>query len=247
HPIYIMDILSSEMVKYASNNFLATKISFINEMANLCERVGADINEVRRGIGHDRRIGFSFLFPGVGYGGSCFPKDIRAMIAVGAARDFETSILQAVDDVNQRQKSVLFNKISRYFGGELQGKKIAVWGLAFKPQTDDIREASSLELIRRLLDHGARVHAHDPVAMENVKHQFGDSVTFHDHHYDTLDSADALAILTEWNAFRTPDFSYLKHKLAQPVVFDGRNLYDPARLAELGFYYSGIGIGRTSV
>ena len=243
HPFLTMGLESAEMTKYVANCMLATKISFINEMANLCERVGADINEVRRGIGHDRRIGFSFLFPGVGYGGSCFPKDVRAVTAVAAQHGFETRILNAVDAVNERQKHVLFQKLSRHFGGDLQGKRIAIWGLAFKPQTDDIREASSIELITRLLDTGAEVHAHDPVAMDNVRQIFGDRVTFHSHQYDTLEAAAALAIVTEWNEYRTPDFSYLQHKLAHPTIFDGRNLYEPARMKELGFYYSGIGIG----
>ena len=189
------------------------------------------------------RIGFSFLFPGVGYGGSCFPKDVRAVTAVAAQHGFETSILNAVDAVNERQKHVLFQKISKHFDGDLKGKRIAIWGLAFKPQTDDIREASSIELITRLLEAGAEVHVHDPVAMDNVKQVFGDRVTFHSHQYDTLEGAAALAIVTEWNEYRTPDFSYLQHKLAQPTIFDGRNLYEPARMKELGFYYSGIGIG----
>ncbi|MFG0297513.1 MAG: UDP-glucose dehydrogenase family protein, partial [Maioricimonas sp. JB045] len=219
-----------------------TKISFINEMANLCDRVGADINEVRRGIGHDQRIGFSFLFPGVGYGGSCFPKDVRAMISVADSRGMDAEILKSVDEVNNRQKHVLFAKLSDHFGGDLKGKKIAIWGLSFKPRTDDIREAPSLVLIEQLLAGGADVHVHDPVAMENVKAQLGDKLTYHEHHYDALEGADALAIVTEWNEYRNPDFEYLKHKMGQPVIFDGRNLYDPVKMGAAGFRYSGIGL-----
>ncbi|MEZ5942309.1 MAG: UDP-glucose/GDP-mannose dehydrogenase family protein [Planctomycetaceae bacterium] len=243
NPFLVMGLESAEMTKYVANCMLATKISFINEMANLCERVGADINEVRKGIGHDQRIGFSFLFPGVGYGGSCFPKDVRAMIAVGAQRGFHTQILQSVDDVNVRQKEVLFSKIQKYFDGKLSGKRIAMWGLAFKPRTDDIREAPSVELITRLLEAGAEVSVHDPVAIENVKQVFGNQITYWPHHYEALDNADALAIVTEWNEYRTPDFSYLLHKMAGPAIFDGRNLFDPARMQELGFFYTGIGQG----
>ncbi|QDT55564.1 UDP-glucose 6-dehydrogenase [Caulifigura coniformis] len=241
HPFLVMGLESAEMTKYVANCMLATKISFINEMANVCELVGADINDVRRGIGHDQRIGFSFLFPGVGYGGSCFPKDVRAMEHVAAEKGFTTELLKSVDAVNDRQKNVLFNKLKKHFG-DLQGKKIAVWGLAFKPRTDDIREAPSLVLIRSLLEVGAKVFAHDPVAMENVKKEFGNRVTFCSHHYEALDGADALAIVTEWNEYRTPDFGYIKHKLKQPVIFDGRNLYDPAKMAREGFTYNGIGL-----
>jgi UDPglucose 6-dehydrogenase len=242
NPFLVMGLESAEMTKYVANCMLATKISFINEMANLCELVGADINEVRRGIGHDQRIGFSFLFPGVGYGGSCFPKDVRALQSVGRSFGFETAILEAVDQVNDRQKSVLFRKLKDYFGGQLKGRKIAVWGLAFKPRTDDIREAPSLELIRSLLEAGADVHVHDPVAMENVRAVFQDGVTYHDHQYDTLEGAEALAIVTEWNQYRNPDFDYILHKMKQPVVFDGRNIFDAKRMQQLGFRYSGIGI-----
>jgi UDPglucose 6-dehydrogenase len=243
NPFLRMGLESAEMTKYVANCLLATKISFINEMANLCELVGADINDVRRGIGHDARIGFAFLFPGVGYGGSCFPKDVRALQATGREKGFETSVLHAVDAVNVRQKHVLFHKLSQHFGGELQGRKIAVWGLAFKPKTDDIREAPSLELLRRLIDAGADVHVHDPVAIDNVRKVLGDALTYHEHHYDALDQAEALAIVTEWNEYRNPDFDYLLHKMQSPVIFDGRNLYDVNRLARLGFQYSGIGIG----
>lgn len=241
-PFLVMGLESAEMTKYVANCLLATKISFINEMANLCERVGADINEVRRGIGHDQRIGFAFLFPGVGYGGSCFPKDVRALGSLAATKGMKMQMLEAVDEINNRQKNVLFEKVTAKFGKDLKGKKIAVWGLAFKPRTDDIREAPSLVFLEQLIGAGAEVHVHDPVAMENVQKEIGDRVQYHDHHYDTLPGADALAIVTEWNEYRNPDFSYLKHKLKSPVIFDGRNLYDPARMAKEGFYYSGVGL-----
>lgn len=242
HPFLVMGLESAEMTKYVANCMLATKISFINEMANLCERVGADINDVRRGIGHDQRIGFAFLFPGVGYGGSCFPKDVRALISVAAENGAQASILKAVDDANTAQKEILFAKLQAYFGGDLAGKKIALWGLAFKPGTDDIREAPSLVLIEKLLAAGAVVHAHDPVAMDNVKAIVGEKVEYHKHHYETLKDADALTIVTEWSEFRNPDFDYMRHQMKGPVIFDGRNLFEPARMAELGFYYSGIGL-----
>lgn len=242
NPFLTMGLESAEMTKYVANCMLATKISFINEMANLCELVNADINDVRRGIGHDQRIGFQFLFPGVGYGGSCFPKDVKALTATARKNNFTASVLEAVDEVNQRQKSVLFNKLFKHFQGQLAGRKIAIWGLAFKPRTDDIREAPSLELIRSLLEAKAEIHVHDPVAMENVRKIFGSDLHYHDHQYDTLEGAEALAIVTEWNEYRNPDFDYLKHKMAQPTIFDGRNLYDLKRMQQLGFMYSGIGV-----
>lgn len=241
-PFLSMNLESAEMTKYVANCMLATKISFINEMANVCDRVGADVNDVRRGIGHDQRIGFSFLFPGVGYGGSCFPKDIRAMINVAQSVGFETKILKSVDAVNNQQKEVLFDKIFRFFDGELVGKTIALWGLSFKPGTDDIREAPALVLIDQLLEHGCEVRAHDPVAQENVRKIYGDQITFCDHHYDALDSADALAIVTEWPEFQNPDFDYVRHKLKVPVIFDGRNLYEPEKPAAHGLTYFGIGL-----
>jgi UDPglucose 6-dehydrogenase len=241
-PFLSMGLESAEMTKYVANCMLATKISFINEMANLCERVGADVNDVRRGIGHDARIGFQFLFPGAGYGGSCFPKDVRALVRVAEDHGLEPRLLYAVDEVNNRQKSVLFEKINAYFKGDLKGRTVAVWGLAFKPKTDDVREAPALVLIDALLAAGAAVKAHDPVAMENVRKAYGDKVIYCAHHYDAVDGADCLAVVTEWNEFRTPDFDYLKYKMAGPVVFDGRNLYDPAKLRKRGFYYSGIGL-----
>ena len=233
---------SAEMTKYVANCLLATKISFINEMANICERVGADINQVRKGIGHDQRIGFAFLFPGVGYGGSCFPKDVRALISVATRNDVASRILQSVDDVNVAQKTVLFEKIRHYFQDELRNQTIALWGLAFKPRTDDIREAPALVLIDQLLSAGVTVRVHDPVALENVRKQYGERLTYCAQMYDAVEGADALAIVTEWNEFRTPNFASMRQRMRSPVIFDGRNLFDPARLEELGFRYSGIGL-----
>jgi UDPglucose 6-dehydrogenase len=241
-PYIRVGIESAEMIKYAANCMLATKISFINEMANICERVGADINEVRKGIGHDARIGFSFLFPGVGYGGSCFPKDVRALHSVAAEHGLDAQILKTVDEINNRQKEVMFGKLLDHFEGDLTGRTVAIWGLAFKPRTDDIREAPSLVLIQQLLDAGAKVQVSDPVAIDNVREVLGDSITYHDHHYDACMGADALAIVTEWNEYRNPDFDYIKLKLRNPVIFDGRNLYDRRKMAARGFYYSGIGL-----
>ena len=241
-PYLAMGLESAEMTKYVANCMLATKISFINEMANLCEYVSADINDVRRGIGHDQRIGFSFLFPGVGYGGSCFPKDVRALAAVANANKVETKILDSVDIVNNAQKEVLFGKISRYFEGNLSGKTIGIWGLAFKPRTDDIREAPSLNLINSLIEAGATIKVHDPVAMENIKAIYGDKLTYCKHHYDAAEGTDAIAIVTEWNEYRNPDFDYMKLKMNAPVIFDGRNLYNPDNVKKDGFYYSGIGL-----
>lgn len=241
-PFLIVGIESAEMIKYVANCMLATKISFINEMANICEKVGADINEVRKGIGHDARIGFSFLFPGVGYGGSCFPKDVRALASLAAENGIDAGILRTVDATNDQQKHVLFLKLMDHFGGSLKGRTIGVWGLSFKPRTDDIREAPSLVLIRRLLEAGATVKVHDPVALENVREELGDVVTYCIHHYDACDGADAIAIVTEWNEFRNPDFDYIKLKMKSPVIFDGRNLYDRQKMAARGFYYSGIGL-----
>ena len=246
HPFLTMGLESAEMTKYVANCMLATKISFINEMANLCDRVGADINEVRRGIGYDQRIGFSFLYPGCGYGGSCFPKDVRALVSVAEKNDMLTKILVAVDTVNDEQKNVLHTKIQSYYNGDLEGKTFAMWGLSFKPRTDDIREAPSLVLIQQLLDAGADIKVHDPVAIENVRKEFGDKITYCNHHYDTLEDSDALVIMTEWREFRHPDLEYLKHKLKQPIVFDGRNLFDPKEMGEAGFQYYGIGLSSTN-
>lgn len=247
NPFLSMGLESAEMTKYVANCMLATKISFINEMANLCELVHADINDVRRGIGHDQRIGFQFLFPGVGYGGSCFPKDVKALTATARKHQFTASLLEAVDAVNTRQKSVLYQKLKDHFQGNLTGRKIAIWGLAFKPRTDDIREAPSLELIRSLLKGGAELHVHDPVAMENVRKIFGSELHYHVHQYDTLSDVEALAIVTEWNEYRNPDFGYIRHKMKSPVIFDGRNLYDVKRMAQLGIHYSGIGVKMPTV
>lgn len=241
-PFLVMTPESAEMTKYVANCLLATKISFINEMANLCEGYGADINEVRRGIGHDQRIGFSFLFPGAGYGGSCFPKDIRAAIHMARARDLPARMMEAVDAVNEAQKDILARKILTHFGGDASGKTVAVWGLAFKPRTDDVREAPALVLIDSLLAAGVTVRAHDPEAIANVRAIYGDRVTFCDRPYDCLEQADALAIVTEWNEFRNPDFDVMARLLNHPVIFDGRNLYDPSRMASLGFAYHGIGL-----
>ncbi|WP_237227074.1 UDP-glucose dehydrogenase family protein [Rubinisphaera sp. JC750] len=242
HPFLVMGLESAEMTKYVANCMLATKISFINEMANLCENVGADVNEVRKGIGHDQRIGFQFLFPGVGYGGSCFPKDVKALIHTATQHGMQPGLLQSVDDVNNRQKQVLFRKLDRYFQGDLKGKTIAVWGLAFKPRTDDIREAPSLTLIDELLEAGAKVQAHDPVASENVAGIYGDRIQIIEQQYDALIGADALAICTEWNEYRTPDFDLIKQRLTSPAIFDGRNLFDPEKMMRRGFHYSGIGL-----
>ncbi|MDA1016782.1 MAG: UDP-glucose/GDP-mannose dehydrogenase family protein [Planctomycetota bacterium] len=242
NPYLVMNIESAEMTKYVANCMLATKISFINEMANLCERVGANINDVRRGIGHDARIGFSFLFPGVGYGGSCFPKDVRALVAVAKSNGLEARVLRSVDEVNNQQKGVLFEKLKCRFGEALSGSTIALWGLSFKPRTDDIREAPALVLIDSLLEVGATINVHDPVAIENVRREYGDRLNYFDHHYDACTDADALCVMTEWKEFSAPDFEYLKFKMKQPVIFDGRNVYDPKRVRKLGFYYSGIGL-----
>ena len=242
HPFLVMNLESAEMTKYVANCMLATKISFINEMANVCEKVGADINHVRKGIGHDQRIGFSFLFPGVGYGGSCFPKDVRALISVAERNGIAPRLLEAVDEVNEAQKEVLFQKLNMHFEADFTGKTVAVWGLAFKPRTDDIREAPSLVLIDRLLAAGAAIRVHDPVAADNVRIQYGDKLTYCLTPYDTVDGADALAIVTEWNEFRNPDFKLIRQKLRSPVIFDGRNLFDPVKMRQLGFHYSGIGL-----
>jgi len=241
NPFLVMTPESAEMTKYVANCLLATKISFINEMANLCEAYGADINEVRRGIGHDQRIGFSFLFPGAGYGGSCFPKDVRAAIHMARGRGLPARMMNAVDDVNEAQKDVLGRKVREHFGGDLAGKTVAVWGLAFKPRTDDIREAPALVLIDELLAAGASVRVNDPVAIPNVRAIYGDKLAYCDRPYGALEGADALAIATEWNEFRNPDFEVMTRLLKSPVIFDGRNLYDPARMAALGFTYHGIG------
>ena len=240
-PFLVMTPESAEMTKYVANCMLATKISFINEMANLCEAYGADIKDVRRGMGHDQRIGFSFLFPGVGYGGSCFPKDVRAAIHMAKSKGLPARMMEAVDTVNEAQKHVLVQKIRDHFKGDLAGKTIALWGLAFKPRTDDIREAPALVLIDALLAEGAKFRVNDPEAMQNVKSIYGDKITYCDRPYGCVDGADALAIATEWSEFRSPDFEVIKRLMKTPVIFDGRNLFDPAEMAQLGFVYQGIG------
>jgi UDPglucose 6-dehydrogenase len=248
----VMDVRSAEMTKYASNAMLATKISFINEMANICASMGADIDSVRRGMGYDRRIGFEFLFPGVGYGGSCFPKDVKALVQTAKDCGFEAKVLKAVEAVNEHQKMVLVEKILTHFnakaakkrrtkGPSLAGRTIAVWGLSFKPRTDDMREAPSVVIISNLLRAGAEVKAHDPVAMTEARKFFQRRITLVDDGYEALRGADALAVVTEWNEFRTPDFQKMKRLMRKPVIFDGRNLYNPTELRKEGFTYYGIG------
>lgn len=240
-PFLVMSPESAEMTKYVANAMLATKISFINEMANLCERMSADINDVRRGIGHDQRIGFQFLFPGVGYGGSCFPKDIRAVESMAVENQMDPLIMRAVDKVNQLQKTVIYNKIRKHFGGDLKGKRIAIWGLAFKPQTDDIREAPALTLIEQLLADGCTIAVHDPEAVANVRQEFGDKIQYCKQPYEALDGADALAIMTEWKQYQRPDFAQLKKRLKTPLIFDGRNVFEVSMMREQGFQYYSIG------
>jgi UDPglucose 6-dehydrogenase len=240
-PLLAMSPESAEMTKYVANALLSTKISFINEIANLCERTGADINEVRRGIGHDSRIGFAFLFPGVGYGGSCFPKDVQALSATARKHGIRPRIMDAVHEVNLHQKRTVGDKIERHFQGQLADKTIAVWGLAFKPGTDDIREAPSLVLIDRLLELRARLQVFDPEAMPNVQRIYGDAICYCSRRDDALDGADALAIMTEWKLFVHPDFEAMRRRMRQPVIFDGRNLYNPARMKQGGFTYHSIG------
>ena len=241
NPIIIMDIESAEMTKYAANTLLATKISFMNEIANLCEQVGADVENVRKGIGADKRIGYQFLFPGVGYGGSCFPKDIKALIKTAENSGYNLKIAKAVEEVNFAQREKFFKKIYDYFGGHLEGKKIAVWGLSFKPGTDDMREAPSISIINRLLEHGVEVRVHDPKANGTAEAIFGEHITYFTNPYDSLQSAEALVLVTEWPEFRNPNFRRMKELMKDPVVFDGRNIYNPTRLRETGFIYYGVG------
>jgi UDPglucose 6-dehydrogenase len=241
NPILFMDEKSAELTKYAANAFLATKITFMNEIANFCELVGADVDKVRIGIGSDERIGKRFLFPGIGYGGSCFPKDVQALYKSGQEANFNFEILDAVMNVNENQKTVLFPKIKNFFKGDLTGKKIALWGLAFKPDTDDIREAPALYMIDELVAAGATITAFDPEAMPNVQRLIGDKITYGTDEYSILEGADALLICTEWGVFRNPDFSKIKSLLKDAVVFDGRNLFDLDEMSEKGFFYSSIG------
>jgi len=244
-PFLVMTPDSAEMTKYVANAMLATKISFINEMANLCEQMGADINEVRRGIGHDARIGFQFLFPGPGFGGSCFPKDISALVAMSKPGGPPLALMDAVQRVNAAQKRVLGKKIRQHFGDGLAGKTLAVWGLAFKPRTDDIREAPSLVLIDEMLAAGVRLRVHDPEALKNVRAIYGDRLHYCDRPYGALEGADGLVIVTEWQEFRNPDFEVMRKLLQQPVIFDGRNLYEPGTVHSHGFMYYGIGRAAT--
>jgi UDPglucose 6-dehydrogenase len=244
NPIIFMDEKSAELTKYAANSFLATKISFMNEIAQLCERMGADVDMVRRGIGSDDRIGKRFLFPGIGYGGSCFPKDVQALIRSAEDVQYNFSILQAVEAVNERQKKHLLPKIRNHFNGNLQGVKLALWGLAFKPNTDDIREAPALQLIEALTSEGAIIVAYDPEAMGNVKKLVGDQIQYAANPYDALVGADALIIATEWSEFRTPDFDRIGETLQQKVIFDGRNLFDVKQMKALGYHYESIGRGQ---
>jgi UDPglucose 6-dehydrogenase len=243
NPVIFMDERSAELTKYAANSFLATKISFMNEIAQLCERLGADVDMVRKGIGSDERIGKRFLFPGIGYGGSCFPKDVQALVKSAGEVAYDFSILHAVMDVNTRQKKHLIPKISRYFRNELKGRHFAMWGLAFKPNTDDIREAPALYMIEELLNAGATVTAFDPEAMPNVRSILGESIMYSDNMYDALDQADALIIATEWNEFRTPDFLRIVKSLKNKAIFDGRNLFDVSAIRGLGFHYDSVGRG----
>lgn len=241
NPIYFMDEKSAELTKYAANSFLATKITFMNELANFCELVGADVDQVRIGIGSDTRIGKRFLFPGIGYGGSCFPKDVKALVKSGEDFNFKFEILSAVLKVNQEQKTILFPKIKNFFRGDLSGKKIAVWGLSFKPDTDDIREAPALFMIEALLDAGANISAYDPEALPNVKNSLGAKIDYANDEYSALSGADALLICTEWGIFRNPDFTRMKSLMKDAVLFDGRNLFDITEMNDKGFYYCSIG------
>lgn len=242
--IFFMDPRSAEMAKYAANAFLATKVTFMNEMANLCDAMGADVDLVRRAIGSDNRIGSAFLFPGIGYGGSCFPKDVAAIRKMGLDAGYSLRVLDSVDTVNKDQKRILVDRVIARFGQDLTGRRFAVWGLSFKPKTDDMREAPSLTIIEALLARGAKVAAHDPEAMKEALRHFGDKVEFCNTPEDATKGADALLLLTEWAVYRQPDFQLLKGALKQAVVFDGRNVYDPAKMQELGFEYTGIGRGR---
>ena len=241
HPILFMDIASAEITKYAANAMLATRISFINEIANLCDLLGADINHVRRGIGSDSRIGSKFIYAGTGYGGSCFPKDVKALIKTANDIGYELNVIKAVEKANEYQKNVIFNKISRYFDNNINNKVIGIWGLSFKPKTDDIRESSSINLIEKLLNAGARIKAYDPAAMDETKKQLGDSIEYASDPYEAIAGADALALMTEWSEFHLPDFSLMSELMKIKAIFDGRNIYDPEEIKRQGFQYFGIG------
>ena len=239
--VIFTDVFSAEMIKYAANSMLATRISFMNDIANLCEIVGADVNMVRKGIGADTRIGSKFLYPGCGYGGSCFPKDVKALIKTAEKNNYDMKVLKAVEEVNKRQKSILFNKLSKRFGADLKGKTIALWGLAFKPETDDMREATALVIIRLLKEAGCFVQVYDPVAMNECKHRIGDIVIYAKDMYEAVFNADALLLLTEWKQFRLPSWGVVKKLMNQSILFDGRNIYEPKEMKEIGFEYYGIG------
>jgi len=241
NPIIIMDEKSAELTKYAANSFLATKITFMNEIANYCEKVGADVDKVRAGMGTDSRIGKRFLFPGIGYGGSCFPKDVKALKKAGLDKDYDFKILNSVIEVNEKQKTILIPKIENQFNYDLTNKKLAIWGLAFKPETDDVREAPAIYLMNELLSRGSKLSVYDPEAMPNIKKQFGDKLTYCESMYDALTDADALVICTEWSIFRTPDFNKVKQLLKQNIIFDGRNLYDLEDIKKEGISYISIG------
>ncbi len=241
HPVLLMDIASAELTKYAANSMLATRISFINELANLCEILGADINNVRKGIGSDSRIGSKFLYPGAGFGGSCFPKDVKAIIKTASDHGYELKVITAVEKANEYQKNVVFNKMNKYFNNSLKGRTIGIWGLSFKPKTDDIRESSSLHLIDKLIAAGATVRAYDPEAMEETKKQRGNQIYYATDPYDAIKGADALALMTEWAEFHLPDFRKMSELMSTRVIFDGRNIYDPAEIKRQGFEYFGIG------
>jgi len=241
HPILFMDIPSAEITKYAANTMLATRISFINEIANLCDILGADINHVRKGIGSDSRIGSKFIYPGTGYGGSCFPKDIKAIIKTADTNGYELNVIKAVEKANEYQKNVIFNKMTKFFNNDLKNKVICIWGLSFKPKTDDVREASSINLIEKLLQSGAKVKAYDPAAMNEAKKLLNDEIQFVSDQYEALESVDALALMTEWAEFHLPDFSKMNDLMRGKVIFDGRNIYDPAEIKRHGFVYFGIG------
>lgn len=242
HPVIFMDVPSAEMTKYAANSMLATRISFMNDIANLCEIVGANVNMVRRGIGSDSRIGSKFLYPGVGYGGSCFPKDVKALIQTGIENGYDLRILQSVEQVNDDQKSVLYNKVNKYFNNDIKGKKIAMWGLSFKPNTDDMREAPALVLIEKFTAAGCAVRAYDPVAMDECHRRVGDKIEYATDIYDALEGCDCLVLVTEWTEFRSPKWRAVKSMLKNPVVFDGRNIFDPSEMKEQGFDYFCIGM-----
>jgi len=241
NPLIVMDERSSELTKYAANSFLATKVSFMNEIANLCETVGADVDFVRKGMGTDARIGPQFLFAGIGYGGSCFPKDVAALLNTSKSYGHELRILDAVEEANRRQKEIVVEKIKKHFQGKVKGLTVTLWGLSFKPNTDDVREAPALTIIAALQKLGVTIRAHDPAAMEEMKRKIGNGIRYYDNNYEALKGADALVVVTEWNDFRRPDFDRMKSLMKQPIIFDGRNIYDPKVMAERGFVYYGIG------